>query len=130
MRDAQEAIQGNAFLTPPVLLSAKPNVRMLLTTAAEIASGMAFLHSRGIIHGDLSGGQPPPDIPHLSAIISCRLASCHSSYTPMRQPAPWFLSPITCRCLSMCSADLILWDRRLVSRALVCTSETLKHAAP
>ncbi|KAK9834139.1 hypothetical protein WJX81_001741 [Elliptochloris bilobata] len=28
----------------------------LLTTAAEIASGMAFLHARSLVHGDLSGG--------------------------------------------------------------------------
>lgn len=62
----QEAIQRGAFLTPPAHLSAKPNVRTLLTTAAEIASGMAFLHSRGITHGDLSGGGPPPDMPRLS----------------------------------------------------------------
>ena len=28
----------------------------MLTAAADIASGMAFLHSRGIVHGDLTGG--------------------------------------------------------------------------
>lgn len=76
MRGAQEAIQRGAFLTPPAHLSAKPNVRTLLTTAAEIASGMAFLHSRGITHGDLSGGGPPHDMSRLSLVISCLLASC------------------------------------------------------
>jgi len=34
----------------------QPNWAMLLTTAAEIASGMEFLHARGLVHGDLSGG--------------------------------------------------------------------------
>ena len=34
-----------------------PNMDMILATAEEIASGMAFLHSQGIIHGDLTGGE-------------------------------------------------------------------------
>jgi hypothetical protein len=34
----------------------QPNMDMVLTTAEEIASGMAFLHSQGIVHGDLTGG--------------------------------------------------------------------------
>jgi hypothetical protein len=34
----------------------RPNWAMLLATAAEIASGMEFLHGRGLVHGDLSGG--------------------------------------------------------------------------
>jgi len=34
----------------------QPNWAMLLATAAEIASGMEFLHGRGLVHGDLSGG--------------------------------------------------------------------------
>ena len=33
-----------------------PNMEVILATAEEIASGMAFLHSQGIIHGDLTGG--------------------------------------------------------------------------
>ena len=36
--------------------SAVPDVTVILTTATEIASGMAFLHEHGIIHGDLTGG--------------------------------------------------------------------------
>ncbi|KAK9834909.1 hypothetical protein WJX81_007916 [Elliptochloris bilobata] len=51
----QEAIQHGAFLAQCTNHSARPNVAALLTTAAEIAGGMAFLHARGIIHGDLSG---------------------------------------------------------------------------
>ena len=34
-----------------------PNMDMILATAEEVASGMAFLHSQGIIHGDLTGGE-------------------------------------------------------------------------
>ena len=34
-----------------------PNMDMILATAEEIASGMAFLHTQGIIHGDLTGGE-------------------------------------------------------------------------
>lgn len=34
----------------------QPNMDMVLTTAEEIASGMAFLHAQGIVHGDLTGG--------------------------------------------------------------------------
>ncbi len=33
-----------------------PNLTLVLCTAGEIASGMAHLHSRGIVHGDLSSG--------------------------------------------------------------------------
>lgn len=33
-----------------------PNMDTILVTAEEIASGMAFLHSQGVIHGDLTGG--------------------------------------------------------------------------
>ena len=36
--------------------SAPPDVPVILTTATEIASGMAFLHEHGIVHGDLTGG--------------------------------------------------------------------------
>ena len=34
----------------------KGNLAALLSTAIDVATAMAFLHSRGIIHGDLSGG--------------------------------------------------------------------------
>ena len=34
-----------------------PNMDTILVTAEEIAAGMAFLHSQGIIHGDLTGGE-------------------------------------------------------------------------
>jgi len=56
---AQEAIRRGAFLRQPSSLKGKCNLAMVLATAAEIAAGMAFLHARGIIHGDLSGGAAP-----------------------------------------------------------------------
>ena len=34
----------------------KDNLAALLSTANNVATAMAFLHSKGIIHGDLSGG--------------------------------------------------------------------------
>ena len=36
--------------------TALPNMPVILATAQEIASGMAFLHQHGIVHGDLTGG--------------------------------------------------------------------------
>lgn len=49
----QDAVLAGWFRTGPD----KPvNAAMVLATAGEIASGMAFLHSRGIVHGDLSSG--------------------------------------------------------------------------
>ncbi len=51
----QEAVDRGVFklqMSP----SAPPDVPVILTTATEIASGMAFLHEHGIVHGDLTGG--------------------------------------------------------------------------
>ena len=39
--------------TSPTALA---DVPIILATAQEIASGMAFLHQHGIVHGDLTGG--------------------------------------------------------------------------
>jgi serine/threonine protein kinase len=33
----------------------EPDICVILTTAAEVASALAYLHSRGILHGDLTG---------------------------------------------------------------------------
>ena len=37
--------------------TASPDMPVVLATARQIASGMAFLHGHGIIHGDLAGGE-------------------------------------------------------------------------
>ncbi|BDA44193.1 probable serine/threonine-protein kinase STY13 at C-terminar half [Coccomyxa sp. Obi] len=48
-----DAVVGGWFR---VLPDGPPNLTLVLCTAGEIASGMAHLHSRGIVHGDLSSG--------------------------------------------------------------------------
>ena len=52
----QDAIIGGWFRAEP---GGTANVMTVLATAMEIASGMAFLHSRDIVHGDLSSGGLP-----------------------------------------------------------------------
>lgn len=37
-------------------LTAPPDMRALLCTLREIAAGMAFLHSKDVLHCDLTGG--------------------------------------------------------------------------
>ena len=38
----------------PSYLDGPLNLSAVLATACEIAGGMALLHSRGVVHGDLS----------------------------------------------------------------------------
>jgi len=38
----------------PSYISGPLNLAAVLATASEIASGMALLHSQGVVHGDLS----------------------------------------------------------------------------
>lgn len=49
---AQEAVCKGLFRRSTDGLA---NWATVLTTSAEIAAGMAFLHARGLVHGDLSG---------------------------------------------------------------------------
>ncbi len=60
----QDAVLGGWFRLTP---DGPPNMATVLATAGEIASGMAHLHSRGIVHGDLSSG--------LSTSTSCAVFS-------------------------------------------------------
>lgn len=55
---AQEAIEKGWLREERTLTSADgaPNLATILAVAREIASGMAFLHERGVVHGDLTGG--------------------------------------------------------------------------
>ena len=45
-----------------------PALSTILAAAAEIAAAMAYLHGRGVVHGDLAGGNvllcSAPDAPH------------------------------------------------------------------
>lgn len=53
--------------------SGGPNLHIITATISEIALGMEFLHSQGIVHGDLSSGD---DTLHCSAEM-CICALMH-----------------------------------------------------
>ena len=55
----QEAVDKGWFrkereLTRPG--SGIPDIAQILATALDIAQGVAFLHARDVVHGDLTGG--------------------------------------------------------------------------
>jgi tRNA A-37 threonylcarbamoyl transferase component Bud32 len=50
----QDAVERGWLRESRSCVSGPVNLLAVLATAAEIASGMALLHSNGIIHGDLS----------------------------------------------------------------------------
>lgn len=55
---AQEAIDKGWFRTQRSQLEGGVNMAAVLATAAQVAAGMAFLHARAVVHGDLTGGAP------------------------------------------------------------------------
>lgn len=58
----QEAIDKGWFRKERELAKAGgvPDIDIILAAAQDIAEGMAFLHSRDVVHGDLTGGVAPP----------------------------------------------------------------------
>ncbi|KAK9816932.1 hypothetical protein WJX72_007171 [[Myrmecia] bisecta] len=48
------AIDAGWFRTERSLMTGRPDMAAILTTAAEIASALAYLHSQNILHGDLT----------------------------------------------------------------------------
>lgn len=53
---AQEAIDKGWFRTQRSQLEGGVNMAAVLAAAAQVAAGMAFLHARAVVHGDLTGG--------------------------------------------------------------------------
>ena len=51
----QDAVSKEWFRSCP---KGPANSATVLAVALEIAAGMSYLHDRGIIHGDLSSGEP------------------------------------------------------------------------
>ena len=37
------------------VVTGSPNVRCILETIRDIAAGMAHMHDRGVVHGDMTG---------------------------------------------------------------------------
>lgn len=68
----QDAVDKGWFRESPTV-TAPPSIPIILTTAREIASAMAFLHGQGIIHGDLTGGMASHCPPQHTD--TCRLLS-------------------------------------------------------
>ncbi|CAL8465638.1 g5174 [Coccomyxa elongata] len=65
MGSLMDAISKAWFMSAP---KGPTNLPIVLATAKEMASGLAFLHSQGLVHGDLSSGNvllaSAPDAPH------------------------------------------------------------------
>ena len=61
------------------------NMEAVMATAGQIASGMAFLHSRGVIHGDLSATNvmlaSAPSAPHGFCAKVCYFSYCNIEVT-------------------------------------------------
>ena len=57
LAEPQEGVERGWFRVAP---DGPPNFSTILASAAELAAGMAYLHSQGMVHGDLSSGAARP----------------------------------------------------------------------
>eukprot|EP00884_Botryococcus_braunii_P023575 jgi/Botrbrau1/9901/Bobra.0012s0004.1 len=51
-----DAVNKGWFRKTPISRDQPPDLDKIIDTAYEIADGMAYLHARGVVHGDLTGG--------------------------------------------------------------------------
>ena len=51
----QDAVDRGWFRETCSIVMGVPNVRLILETIRDIAAGMAHMHDRGIVHGDMTG---------------------------------------------------------------------------
>ena len=80
---SQAAVDRGCFRVRRATKDGPPALPVILAAAAEIAAAMAYLHGRGVVHGDLAGGNvllcSAPDAPHgftckvLSPLLSHQL---------------------------------------------------------
>jgi len=49
-------VDRGLFRTVPSAVAGAPDMRRIMATAADVAGAMAYLHSKSIMHGDLTGG--------------------------------------------------------------------------
>ncbi|KAK9834124.1 hypothetical protein WJX81_000060 [Elliptochloris bilobata] len=51
-----DGIDRGLFRNVPSTVDGAPNCARIMSAAADVAAGMAYLHARNVLHGDLTGG--------------------------------------------------------------------------
>ena len=69
----QTAIERGLLRADANRSNSPPNLPLVLLLAAQIAEGMAFLHARDVLHGDLCGGAPR-EVLSMFMMLLCLLA--------------------------------------------------------
>ncbi len=59
---------------------AVPDIKAVVSAALEIAMGMAYLHGRDLIHGDLTGGEHQLQRVKLLLLLLLWLLSVHGCF--------------------------------------------------
>ena len=52
----QDAVDRGWFREKCSIVTGVPDMRSILETIRDIAAGMAHMHERGVVHGDMTGG--------------------------------------------------------------------------